>query len=210
MNIVITDVDWDSDSDGIEVVSENLLPILIVGCNDNGELNLCDYDIGIVGDMISDATGWCHKDWTFRIVEDVTQETLDNVKKILVYDGPDIDEDPLNEPREYTEEEVRDRFLDHIAYMVQYWIDEDRTPKLEDKMTGLVHSILVTLDGGSYLPGFTIVPSPHPSDKEYHKLNGENWFPNNGDIGGYLHELWNKAVERVKVKKDNKLTPDFV
>jgi hypothetical protein len=64
-------------------------------------------------------------------------------------------------------------------------------------MEGLAFSILVMLDGGSaMLPGFVVAPLPDPSDKDYHIMKGENYFPENhdaaekikGDIAGALHE----------------------
>lgn len=85
------------------------------------------------------------------------------------------------EPRAYTAEEERKRFLDHICGMISYWNSEgsSNVPKEYDsrkRMEGLVHSILVMLDGGSGdMPAFDIYPAPHPDDKEFHISNGENW-----------------------------------
>lgn len=43
---------------------------------------------------------------------------------------------------------------------------------------GVAFSILGLLDGVSVgIPGFALVPSPHPDDMQYHKDNGENWYP---------------------------------
>jgi len=100
-------------------------------------------------------------------------------------------------PREYTENEVTERFLEHIWDYVRYWngLDIDRSDKLE----GLAFSILTAIDGGSLgLPSFILAPSPHPDDKEFHQQNGERWFPENHnvnitcDIAGGLHELFLK------------------
>ncbi len=40
------------------------------------------------------------------------------------------------------------------------------------------------------MPGFKVIPDPHPSDRESQASRGENWFPNDCDIAGYLHELF--------------------
>ena len=119
----------------------------------------------------------------------------------------------MTEPREYTTEEVREMFLNHVCELIQYWetvIPSDgRIETIKDRLEGLAHSLLVTLDGGSLaLPGFVIAPLGDPSDKQYHIDNEENWFPCNsevelsGEIGGGLHELlfW-KTVDGKRVRR---------
>lgn len=108
-----------------------------------------------------------------------------------------------DQPREYTVDEVRDMFMDHVRNMITYW---QKAPYREEfhhlnesesdwRVSGVVHSILCALDGCSMnLPGFILAPAPHPDDREYNKTNNCNWFPENNipincDIGGYLHEL---------------------
>jgi len=108
---------------------------------------------------------------------------------------------------EYTRDEVKDMFISHVKYLINYWdkvkqdIDEpEYTTKY--KLEGLAHSILATLDGCNMsLPSFIVAPSPHPEDKQYHIDNdGEEarWFPENHDvdincdIAGGLHELLHK------------------
>lgn len=97
--------------------------------------------------------------------------------------------------REYTTDEIREKFLRHVWNLIEYWEKEDRPGSTRERLEGLAHSILATLDGASAeLPSFIIAPSPHESDKAYHKKEGENWYPENkasvnGDIGGALHEL---------------------
>lgn len=100
---------------------------------------------------------------------------------------------------EYTTEEVRDLFLEQIASLVDHWINEDRAPKLKDKMNGLVHSILVIFDGkSSDMPAFIVAPMPHKNDKDYNINKGNEWFPENissevhCDIAGVLHDTWDK------------------
>lgn len=107
------------------------------------------------------------------------------------------------EPRAYTAEEERKRFLDHICGMISYWNSEGNSnvPKEYDsrqRMEGLVHSILVMLDGGSGdMPAFDISPSPHPDDKEYLKKNGENWYEPGEIINNcQLHDEYNAMGRR--------------
>lgn len=102
--------------------------------------------------------------------------------------------------REYTVGEIRKQFLEHIRGLVNYW---DGIPEktITEKLEGLAFSILVVLDGGAMgLPGFIVAPIPHPSDKQFHVEEGEDYYPDNyeiegrikGDIAGELHELFLK------------------
>lgn len=107
----------------------------------------------------------------------------------------------VDKPRVYTKEEVRKMFLDHVRDLVRYW---SRTPlpvgtpgetDVERRVSGVAFSILSTLDGCSMvLPGFVVAPCPNAENKQYHKDEGSNWFPENHksrikcDIGGGLHE----------------------
>ena len=107
--------------------------------------------------------------------------------------------------REMTVEECRAKFLGHISAMVDFWLNESRTPDTREKMEGLAFSILVAIDGESSLPAFVLSPSPHPDDKKHHQDNDEDWWPEDADIAGPLHEIWCKppyshrqAVEAVK------------
>ena len=96
--------------------------------------------------------------------------------------------------REYTQEEVQEMFLDKVRTMIDYWNNvEKETTK--DKLEGLAHSILATIDGSAAdLPAFKLAPNPHPGDKEYCIDEGENYFPDNYhlvtncNISGSLHE----------------------
>ena len=108
-------------------------------------------------------------------------------------------EDEEDEPREYTMEEVRDVFLDHIYNMIHYWDSMVKEENQLERLKGLAFSILVALDGGANgCPGFIVAPSTHPDDKEYHRVNSENWYPQNNDakvncdISGCLHETFCK------------------
>ncbi len=101
-----------------------------------------------------------------------------------------------NQPREYTEDEVRAQFLRHVNGLVQYWETEARVPDLLSKLEGLAFSIMSTIDGcAADSPKYILAPDPHPGDKEYLKSRGENHFPENREsdvrcnISGGLHEL---------------------
>lgn len=108
----------------------------------------------------------------------------------------------MTEPREYTPEEIRDQFLNHMRHLVDYWSGEDvGTRSTKDRLDGLAFSFLSMIDGCSMaMPGFRIFPTCHPTDPDYLREHDENWYPVNDDSGdmrgeittGYLHEIWYK------------------
>ena len=98
--------------------------------------------------------------------------------------------------KEYTEEEVRVQFLEHMRMLVQYWATIEKST-IKESLEGLMHSVLVTLDGGSAdLPGFQVIPIGTDDDTEWHKAQGEKWYPEvenvECDIAGFLHEEFHK------------------
>ncbi len=100
----------------------------------------------------------------------------------------------MDHPREYTKEEVREIFLNHVRMMVDYW-DNQPNQSCKSRLDGLAFSILTDIDGFSGgCPAFILAPCPHPDDKEYNIDNGENYFPRtdekliNCDIAGELHD----------------------
>ena len=107
-----------------------------------------------------------------------------------------------NSPRQYTEEEVLERFLKQVWVNIDYWEGQyDKvvaTYPCRRKLEGLAFSILAMLDGSNLdLPKFIVAPDPHPEDKSYLRdVEQENWYPENYDagvecdLGGYLHELF--------------------
>lgn len=96
--------------------------------------------------------------------------------------------------REYTKDEVRAKFLNHVWSLIDYWEAEDRISSNRGKLEGLAFSMLVLLDGGTSLPGFRVLPDPHPDDKQYHQGRGEDYFPEATiDIAGGLHELFHSV-----------------
>ena len=107
-----------------------------------------------------------------------------------------------DEPRELTEQEVRERFLKHVWSIIGYWLTEERVPEPLEKMAGVAFSILGVLDGSAAaLPSFIVAPVGHPDNEGYHRERLENWFPHNGDdvqkivkcdISGGLHDQFEK------------------
>ena len=96
-------------------------------------------------------------------------------------------------PRQFTEPEVRHKFLIHLRNIVESWADE--TGKTDrDKCEGVAFSILSAIDGCSIaIPAFMLIPNPHPDDKNFARKQGENWYPEWSraeacDIAGGLHE----------------------
>jgi len=116
----------------------------------------------------------------------------------------------MNDSRQYTAEEVRQKFFEHLMGLVKFWDRvDDRSAK--GKMYGLIHSLLVTFDGMSGdMPGFLIYPRCHSSDPEYHKDNGDNWYPTNDDAemeceiscGDMLHDAWGNFCRLYKLDMD--------
>ncbi len=108
--------------------------------------------------------------------------------------------------RQFTQEEVQEKFLNHLWDLVKYWetvestpIPTDPNPKpktTRDRLEGLAFSILAMLDGCAVtMPAFEIYPAPHPEDKQYCKDNKEDWWPQLEDevtVHGneMLHDLW--------------------
>lgn len=110
-----------------------------------------------------------------------------------------------DEPRAWTVEEMREKFLDQIRVNLDYWLTTDLgrpefRKALQDqgearyRMEGLVFSILVLIDGGTgAMPAIDLIPSPHPSDEEFHRNEGSNWWPSGVVINEcQLHDLWHK------------------
>lgn len=98
---------------------------------------------------------------------------------------------------ELTEDEVRQRFLEHVWGMVDYWERETRATTMRERLEGLAFTLLSTLDGCAMdLPAFIVAPCPHPDDKAFNQGEGDDWWPENHeadvqcDISGGLHELF--------------------
>jgi hypothetical protein len=95
--------------------------------------------------------------------------------------------------RPYTAEECRDLFLARVRAIVDYWHNDVQTPGVREKLEGVAFSLLVALDGkDGLLPGFIVKPNPDPSDRQYYIDNDENWWPDDVDIAGELHDHFYK------------------
>lgn len=99
--------------------------------------------------------------------------------------------------RSYTPEEVREKVLDHMKFLCQYWSQLDRREHHDsekDRMMGLCFSILNIFDGTTMeFPAMDIVLSPHPSDKNFHIERDQNWFEKGMVINDCtLHDEWYK------------------
>lgn len=102
--------------------------------------------------------------------------------------------------RVYTVEEVRANFLTHVAGLIQYWVEVERGGSLRERLEGLAHSILASLDGVAMaLPGFVVAPAPHPSDRAYCVKRGEDFYPEappaECNISGELHSLMYRYIK---------------
>lgn len=102
--------------------------------------------------------------------------------------------DNAEHPSPLSAEGLRNQFLDHLRVMVRYWatvpLDEDT---IEQRLSGLLHSTLVTIDGaaGGFPCSLDLICRPHPDDKAYCIENGEAWVEDGTVINSndMLHEL---------------------
>jgi len=109
-------------------------------------------------------------------------------------------------PRVMTAEEQREEFLQVLEALADYW--PTVVGSMEEAVDGMVFSMLTMLDGGNgVLPGFEVVPAPHPDDKQYHQAEGKNWWPplKKGVVGIHgdcmLHEVW--SMRKQKQRKES-------
>lgn len=103
----------------------------------------------------------------------------------------------MNKPRAYTPEECREMLLKHFKTISNYWKQEHNNGH-KDAFSGLVFSILASLDGDSIeIPAFDIKAHPHPDDRKYCISEGENYWKTGTDVTcGYpLHEFWHTITD---------------
>jgi hypothetical protein len=98
----------------------------------------------------------------------------------------------MGEARAKTAEELQDDFMAQCRILVHYWDTVKDVPQRE-RLSGLLHSVLVMIDGqsGGWECALDLVCRPHPDDKAYHIDEGSNWIEdgtilNDTDL---LHEL---------------------
>lgn len=111
-----------------------------------------------------------------------------------------------DEPRQYTLEECQKMFLSICKQSAHYWATTKLDPEVtrqyycgnetKRRVEGAIFSVLVMLDGEhGGAPAFSVCPDPHPTDAEWCKEHGENWWPDSEDavdIAGSLHDMWGK------------------
>ena len=69
--------------------------------------------------------------------------------------------------KEYTTEEVREKFLNKLWTIVDFWNDLDTSKTTRERISGAVFSILAEIDGcGGDIPSFILAPDPHPADEK--------------------------------------------
>jgi len=113
-------------------------------------------------------------------------------------------------PREYTEEETREKFLRHIWMILEHCLKNDeQMPNTQHKMEVFMHSFLAALDGCSLdIPPFIVAPIGSDENTEYFVKHGENFYPVQDqdkikcDIGGGLHELMYKYKPKSLPERD--------
>ena len=78
--------------------------------------------------------------------------------------------------RAKTAEEMRDMLLAHFRNLTHYWSHQEMSDK--EKLDGLLHSILVALDGhaGGFPCSLDLVCRPHPDDKQFYIDEDEDWI----------------------------------
>lgn len=67
-------------------------------------------------------------------------------------DGKDVEPEPEEDlPRQYTAEEIRDQFINHMWDLVEYWDKHvsDQNMPIDRRLQGLMHSVL-------YYPGWML------------------------------------------------------
>lgn len=76
MNIIVNNVLWDTDGQAAELP---VCPILILNAPVDGAEELDD----LIGDLLTDTYGWCHKGFGYSDAKDKDQNTLNEVKHII-------------------------------------------------------------------------------------------------------------------------------
>jgi len=77
--------------------------------------------------------------------------------------------------REKTSDEVRVEFMRQIMKWCVDAIEGSRTK--EEAVINSVFGVLTTLEGSGDFPYCAVIPQPHPNDSEFHRKNGEDWYP---------------------------------
>lgn len=104
--------------------------------------------------------------------------------------------------RAFTQDEVCDQFLAALDQRVRYWSsDVVDDQDVEERMRGLVHSILALIDGiTDDLPPITLYAEPHHEHRAEREVEDQNWYdPDvaiNADPDIMLHDAWGQYTRR--------------
>lgn len=126
-----------------------------------------------------------------ELIDKTAKDAVDKVLKerglLNQYEQPAIDP---NAPRAYTSGEVTEQLMETIAHNIHYWQTQPNCGTMEDRVSGVVHSLFAILDGRTLpLPAFDLVPAPCDGDKEYHVEKGENYYDPEASISTNLTYL---------------------
>lgn len=108
-------------------------------------------------------------------------------------------------PRPYTKDEASRKLVGHMISIAEEWanLEGDRSPM--DRMKGMLHSILVLLDGGTMaFPRIDLVPQYCPEDVDFLREQCRNWLAPNEPINDEcsLHDLFNSMEHERKAAED--------
>ena len=91
----------------------------------------------------------------------------------------------MNTPKE----ETKEQFLNHLLSIKTYWQNENPSMSLSDRLDGIIHSILVTIDGGSSFPPIGMIINPNSEENTPIQIFNEKTC---------LHSEWNSLVKKTK------------
>lgn len=115
----------------------------------------------------------------------------------------------VSEPRVKTGEEIRDEFFEHIFQVIDSFADDEKL-SARRKLYLLAFHLMNCFDGtaADLSFGLLLVPTCHPSDPDYHRDNGNNWYPVNEAVekvmeselsgGDMLHDAFCNHPGRLK------------
>lgn len=143
----------------------------------------------VVDDIFDNIDGWVH----WMSYDDSTEEEFSEREDELTgkcFQLLELVCEGYSEAKD--KEELIEEFIDHIHSLIDYWENEERSPTSKEKLEGLAFSILVTLDGGSDIGGYKLMPCSYPEDAVFEVYEDRKFSPVDYDIAGYLHERFYK------------------
>jgi hypothetical protein len=109
-----------------------------------------------------------------------------------------------NKPRAWTAEEIAEKIVTQFATLAEYWATIPEGGDIGRRCHGVAYSILGALEGrGLDLPGFTLVPAPDPSDKDFCIKQGENYFDPKTEVNDWLQSKYHSTRNKLFVEKEN-------